>query len=181
MTVRIREPWLSFLRDVDRDLEQGIEVHCLGGFVLSALWDLPRPTGDIDFIEVRPVRAGNDLLRLAGAGSALAAKHHVHFQRVTIAEYPDGYETRLIDITPRGFRKLKLKALEAHDVVLAKLARNSPRDRADVEFLARKGVITRRHLQERFDAELRPNLLNSSREVLTLELWLGEFFEKREG
>jgi hypothetical protein len=57
------------------------------------------------------------------------------------------------------------------------LGRNSPRDRSDVEFLARKGALDRRLLESRFEAALRPYVLNEARESLTLELWLGEFFE----
>ena len=180
MAGKIQDPWLSFLRDVDRALLETVEIHCLGGFVLSVLWGLPRPTGDVDFIAVRPRTAGDDLLRIAGEGSELATRHHLHLQQVTVAEYPEGYEGRLIDITPGSFRKLKLRALEVHDVVLAKLSRNSPRDRADVEFLARQGALDRRRIEERFDAELRPYLLNEGREALTLKLWLAEFFEKDE-
>ncbi len=176
MTDQIQDPWLSFLRDVDRALKETVEVHCLGGFVLSVLWELPRPTGDIDFIEVRPRPAGEDLLRIAGEGSALAIEHHLCFQHVTIAEYPEGYQGRLIDVTPKGFGRLNLKALEVHDVVLAKLSRNSPRDRADVEFLTKQGALDRRLLEERFDKELRPYLLNESRAALTFELWLAELF-----
>jgi hypothetical protein len=55
MPVEIPEPWLSFLRDVDRALSRRIEVHCLGGFVLGVQWGFPRPTGDVDFVEVAPV------------------------------------------------------------------------------------------------------------------------------
>lgn len=172
----IREPWLSFLQDVDRGLSGPLEVHCLGGFVLASLWNLPRPTGDVDFIEVRPDSAGEELLKIAGEGTPLAKKHSLHFQRVTIAEYPEGYEERLIDITPADFRRLVLKALEVHDVVLAKLSRNSPRDRADVEFLVKRGALNQRVLSERFETELRPHVRNEARERLTLELWLGEFF-----
>lgn len=180
MPTRIREPWLSFLRDVDRTLQETVEVHCLGGFVLAVLWGLPRPTGDVDFIEARPRPAGEHLLRVAGEATALATKHKLHFQQVTVAEYPEGYEDRLIDITPEGFRKLRLKALEVHDVVLAKLSRNSSRDRADVEFLVRQGALDRRLIEERFEVELRPYLLNRAREALTLELWLAEFLGENE-
>lgn len=155
-------------------------MHCLGGFVLAVVWRLPRPTGDIDFIEVRPSAAGEELLRIAGAGSPLATKHHLQFQRVTVAEYPEGYEGRLIDITPRGIHKLRIMALEVHDVALAKLSRNSPRDRADVEFLAKEGALDGRRLKERFDTELRPYLLNEARGAQTLELWLAEFFGAEE-
>ena len=60
MPTNVPEPWLSFLRDVGRTLEQSIEVHCLGGFVLTVLWGLPRPTGDVDFIEIEPSDAGSE-------------------------------------------------------------------------------------------------------------------------
>lgn len=176
MPNRIQEPWLSFLRDVDRNLSEAVELHCLGGFVLSVLASLPRPTGDVDFIEVRPGPAGEELLRIAGQGTTLATKYSVHFHRVTIAECPADYESRLIDITPRRLRKLKMMVLEVHDVVLAKLSRNSPRDRADVEFLAKGGILDGRVLKKRFDAELRPYVLNEERALLTLDLWLDEYF-----
>lgn len=100
---------------------------------------------------------------------------------MTIAEYPDSYASRLVELTPRGFKHLRLRAFEVHDLVLAKLGRNSPRDRADVEFLARKGVIDRRVLEKRFEAELRPYVLNEERHVAGLWLWLDEFFEPKGG
>ena len=175
MPGEIKEPWLSFLRDVDRGLRGPVEVHCLGGFVLGVLWDLPRPTGDIDFIEVRPGQASEELLGVAGEGTTLAVRHHLHFQRVGVATCPDGYESRLTDVTPQGLQNLKIKALDVHDIVLSKVSRNSPRDRSDVEFLAKKGALARRLLEERFATEMRPYLLNEARETLTLDLWLEEF------
>jgi hypothetical protein len=181
MSTRIPEPWRSFVREIDGALGNSTEVHCLGGFVLSVLWELPRPTGDVDFIEVRPDTADDELMKVAGKGTKLGEKHHLHFHRVTVAICPDGYEARLIDITPKGFHRLRLMALEVHDLVLAKLSRNSPRDRADVEFLSRKGALNRRLLMERFEAELRPYVLNEAREALTLQLWLDEFLGGKEG
>lgn len=181
MPTRISAPWDSFLRDVDRALERRVEVHCLGGFVLGVLWGLPRPTGDVDFVEVIPSEAGEELLRIAGEGSEIARRHRVHFHRVTIAEYPEGYASRLANLTPRGFRHLRLSAFEAHDLVLAKLGRNSARDRADVDFLVQKGIINPQILEERFETELRPYVLNEDRQVATLQLWLDEFFAPKRG
>ena len=100
---------------------------------------------------------------------------------MTIAEYPEGYASRLVDLTPRDFKRLRLRAFEVHDLVLAKLGRNSGRDRADVEFLARKGAIDRRVLEARFEAELRPYVLNEERHLAALRLWLDEFFEPEVG
>jgi hypothetical protein len=69
-------------------------------------------------------------------------------------------------------------ALEVHDLALAKLARNSPRDRTDVEFLVRQGALDRQCLQDRFEKELRPYLLNEDREAATLKLWIEEYFDE---
>jgi hypothetical protein len=176
MPGKIPEPWLGFLQDVDRALGQPVEVHCLGGFVLTVLWGLPRPTGDIDIIEIEPSSAGVDLQRIAGEGSDLGRTHRLHFHRVTVAECPEAYASRLIDLTPRGFQRLRLRAFEIHDLVLAKLGRNSARDRADVEFLVRRGLIDRHELEKRFEAELRHYLLNEDRHISALRLWLDEFF-----
>jgi len=32
----LREPWRSFLHDVDASLNGAVAVHCLGGFVVTA-------------------------------------------------------------------------------------------------------------------------------------------------
>ena len=177
MSPRIEEPWLSFLREVDQELERPISVHCLGGFVLAVLWELPRPTGDVDFIEVEPSEASSELLGIAGEGTELANRYKLHFHRVTVAEFLEDYSSRLVDITPGSFGRLRLLALEVHDLALAKLGRNSPRDRSDVKFLAEKSTLDRRLLRGRFESEMRPYVLDEARESLTLELWLEEFFD----
>jgi hypothetical protein len=177
MAKRIAEPWHSFVQDIDSALDSPVEIRCMGGFVLSVQWDLPRPTGDVDFIDAWP-GSGDELIRIAAEGTALARKHRLHVQRVTIAEYPADYESRLIDITPRSFRRLKIRAFEVHDLVLAKLSRNSPRDRWDVKYLFKRGVLEPQLLVQRFESELRPYLLNERREALTLQLWIDELFDK---
>src|SRR5262245_23839472 len=123
MRVRVPEPWLSFLREVDQALSGPVEVHCLGGFALSILHGLPRYTADIDFIEILPAAANSELIGIAGQDSEMGKRHKLSFQRVSVAEYPEDYGSRLIDITPKGFHKLGLKALEVHDIVLSKIAR----------------------------------------------------------
>lgn len=177
MRTEIPDPWLGFLRDVDRTLTAPVEVHCAGGFVLAVLWNLPRPTGDVDFIDADPREAGSHLIRIAGEGTELARTHGIYFHCVTVAECPEAYVSRLVDVTPRGFKRLRVRALEVHDLVLAKLGRNSARDRADVGFLISKGVLDRQVLKERFEAELRPYVLNETRHTDALNLWLDTLFE----
>jgi len=170
------EPWWSFLREVDGALSSPVELHCLGGFVLGALWGLPRPTADVDFVAIRPSRSADELLRVAGEGSDISKKRGLHFQQVTIAEFPADYESRLTELAPAGFRRLRVLVFEVHDVVLAKLGRNSPRDRSDVEFLARRGALDPEILRVRFEQEMRPYVLNEDRDTRTLLLWLDEYF-----
>jgi hypothetical protein len=55
---------------------------------------------------------------------------------------------------------LQLFALEAHDLALAKLERNYERDFSDVLALARNGHLKIDILEQRYFAELRPNLLS---------------------
>lgn len=176
MPIEIPEPWLGFLRDVERALSQPVEVHCLGGFVLVVQWKFPRPTGDVDFFEVAPAGALQELLAIAGEGSELARRYGLHFHSAAVAECPEGYASRLIDLTPEGFSRLRLLAFEVHDLVLAKLGRNSARDRYDVEFLAQKGLLDRSILEERFEVELRPYVQIESRHADALRLWLDQYF-----
>jgi hypothetical protein len=47
----LHEPWLSFLRGLDRQLASPTELHCLGGFVVAEYYGLMRATADIDILE----------------------------------------------------------------------------------------------------------------------------------
>ena len=169
-------PWKAFLQDVDQLLQTAVELHCLGGFVLSVLYDLPRPTADVDYIAAMPSTAIVELEAIAGRDSALHKKHGLYLQHVTIADVPEDFEARLTELSPGAFARLHLFALEVHDLVLAKLVRNSPVDLEDAKFLAKAGWLDKRVLELRYTKELRPCLANESRHDLTLKLWLEACF-----
>jgi hypothetical protein len=81
----LHEPWLSFLRELDRQLASPTELHCLGGFVVAEYYGLMRATADIDILESR----GTDfatLAKLAGRNSPLHKRHGVYIDVVTIAD-----------------------------------------------------------------------------------------------
>jgi uncharacterized nucleotidyltransferase DUF6036 len=173
------DPWRSFLDALDALLEQPTEVHCIGGFVIAERYDFTRITADVDVIEVR----GSDpakLSSLAGKGSTLHQRHKVYIDIVTVASVPDNYESRLIDLLPNQFENLRLRAFEAHDLVLAKLARNIDRDREDVKRLAEHPGLDPAVLTQRYREELRYQLGRPEREDLTLALWLEMIEEVRE-
>ena len=164
------EPWRSFLHDLDHELQEQTELHCFGGFVVTEYYGLSRATGDIDILESRGTDVAT-IARLAGKGSALHTRHRVYIDVVTIADVPDDYDTRLIEMPVPGLTNLRLRAFEQHDLVLAKLSRNIDRDREDVVALAKGPGLDIGLLNQRYLEEVRPKLCSPDREDLTLELW----------
>lgn len=167
----LHEPWKSFLRDLDRELNDPTELHCFGGFVVSEYYGLTRSTGDIDILESRGTAIAV-ITRLAGKGSPLQKRHGVYIDAVTVAEIPDDYESRLLDFAVAGLARLRLKVFERHDLALAKLCRNIDKDREDVAALAVAGGLDTRLLADRYHSELRFKLGRPEREDLTIQLWI---------
>jgi hypothetical protein len=152
-------PWSAFLDELDQAISEPIELHCIGGFVVSILYGLPRPTGDVDYVAAIPRYLIQELEQLAGRGSKLAAKHKVHLQHVTVAAMPEDHESRLIEMFPGRFQRLEILAPDPYDLVLSKLDRNSPKDQGDVEYLAKAVPLDPKILRDRYEKKLRPNLM----------------------
>jgi len=168
---RLHEPWRSFLRELDEELKVPTELHCLGGFVVAECYGLTRATGDIDILESRGTSLA-DIAKLAGRGSTLHKRHKVFVDVVTVADVPDGYEDRLTAMVDDSLKALRLRVFERHDLVLAKLTRNSDRDRSDLESIAAGPGLDAEILRSRYKDELRYKLGGPEREDLTLELWV---------
>lgn len=175
----IPEPWKSFLNEIDSQLNEPVDLHCLGGFVVTMLYGLKRPTADVDVFVIAPTHQRQLLLELAGKGSKLHQKYKLYLDYVTVAEVPEDYEERLKEMFPKEFRYLHLFAFDAYDLALAKLERNTQRDRDDVKHLARIVPFDLAILKERYQQELRPNLGNPKREDLTMQLWVEAIEEDR--
>jgi len=170
------EPWRSFFAEVDSRLNEDVQLHCCGGFVVTQLYGVARTTSDVDFLGVVP-NVMSELTKIGGKGSDLHRKHRVYLDAVTIATPPENYQDRLVPMFPGAWRRLQLFALEAHDLALSKLERNGERDRDDVQQLARAGHLRPEVLKERYYSELRPNLLaHETRHDLTLQLWLESYW-----
>lgn len=167
----LHEPWRSFLRELDEGLKVPTELHCLGGFVVAECYGLTRATADIDILESKGTDLA-DIARLAGRGSKLHSRHKVFVDVVTVADVPVGYEQRLNPVLGGSLKNLRLRVFERHDLVLAKLTRNSDRDRADVESIAAGPGLEVDTLRRRYEDELRYKLGRPEREDLTLNLWI---------
>ena len=46
---KLPPPWNGFLTELDEMLSESLELHCIGGFVISHFYGSPRTTGDIDY------------------------------------------------------------------------------------------------------------------------------------
>jgi len=71
----ILEPWNSFSADLDAALTEDVELHSIGGFVITIVYGLTRPTADVDVIAINPRSEIEFVIRLAGPGSELHRKH----------------------------------------------------------------------------------------------------------
>lgn len=173
---RLVEPWFSFLGDLDAALESPVDLHCIGGFVVSQHYGLARETADLDVLSVIPPEAAEQVSVLAGKGSRLQRKHRVYIDRVGVVNYPDDYETRLLRVFP-NWPKVRLWALEAHDLALTKLERSNDRDIRDVLYLAlylaQAGLIHSETRILRFETELAPYITGRTPtwDRTTLKMW----------
>ena len=171
------QPWLSFLNDLDGKIDEVTELHCLGGFAVVHAYGLSRATADIDVISVLPYSSSLRLLEIAGKESALRRQHGVYLDLVTVASAPESYEGRLVALFPGCWKRLRLFALEAHDLALTKLERNFERDRADVEHLARAGYLNAFTLRQRYFDEMRPYIIGrESWHDQTLAMWIEAYW-----
>jgi hypothetical protein len=179
MPFELPEPWKSFLTDLDRTVASDVALHCLGGFVVTACYGLPRPTGDLDVLLVLPSDSQAPLVTLAGKNSELHKKHGVYLDVVTVATYPENYEQRLAEVFSGACQHIRLFALDPYDLVLAKLERNLQRDRDDFAYLAETVPLDLSILKNRYDDEMRVYLGRPEREDVTLQLWIDIVEERR--
>ena len=170
-------PWAEFLDELDALLSEHVQIHCIGGFVVSVFYGLPRPTGDVDYYSALPVHCVNTLQAIAGRGSVLANKHKLYLQHVAVSILPENYTARLVEMFPGRFKKLRLYAPDSYDLILSKLQRNSAKDRDDVEYLVKKLHLDPNRLRDRYVKELRPYLANEDRHDLTVDLWIATCFQ----
>lgn len=168
------EPWASLLKSIDALMKERVDVHCLGGFVVTLKYGISRTTSDIDILPTAPPHKLTKLQELGGQGSDLHQRYKVYLQPVTVMTYPEEYESRLTPMWPSfDLANLRIFALEAHDLALTKLERNSDVDRQDIQELARLGHLDPTTLRRRYQEEFRPNpAAGVKKHDLTLQLWL---------
>lgn len=176
---QLPEPWRSFLVELDKAATDDVRFECLGGFVVTALYGLARPTADVDVLVAAPTPIPQRLIELGAQGGTLHQKHKVYLDPVGVAQVPENYEERLKEMFPGALKHIQLLALDPYDLALSKLERNTQRDRDDAKFLAKTVPFDLRLLRDRYQKELRWQLGNPEREDLTLKLWIEAIEETR--
>jgi|SRR5579859_6240187 len=173
------EPWNGFLNALDATVKEPVRLDCIGGFVVTQLYGVRRETTDLDVLHFVPSSQSKYLL--AGEiGGKLHRQFGVHLDlRAAVAQMPEDYESRLVEMYPGAYEKLRPFALDPYDVALTKIERNTERDRQDIRDLARLIPFDLALLKERYKVELRPYLNRPEREDLTLQLWIEAIEEDR--
>src|SRR5260370_3251321 len=117
-------PWGAFFAELDSALTEEVSLHCLGGFVVRVCYRLNLPTADVDIAEVIP-KDQDVLLQLAGAGSKLHRKHSVYVEHLTLANLPDNYADRPLELFRQTYPRIPLFSLDPYALALSKIDRNS--------------------------------------------------------
>ena len=81
------EPWKSFLSELDSLLDQPVDFHCIGGFVISQYYGFARETAGLDVLTVTPMQMAATVSSFAGKGSALHRKHRVYVDQVGVTKF----------------------------------------------------------------------------------------------
>jgi hypothetical protein len=158
-------------------LGEPLELHCVGGFVITHFYGFPRTTGDIDYWTAIP--ANLNLAEVAGEGSPLHKKYGVFVHKAAVMTLPENYETRLMEMAKGQFKRLRLLAPDPYDCILSKLERNGDVDVNDSEHLFRTQSLDAEVLRHRYEQEFRGNLIGDVTRVdTTLRLWV-EIFTSR--
>jgi Nucleotidyltransferase of unknown function (DUF6036) len=172
-------PWVEFLTELDGMLNEPLDLHCVGGFVVAYFYGFPRTTGDLDYYTAVP--ANLNLLEITGEGSRLHEKYGVFLHKAAVMTLPEDYETRLIEMIPRYFKHIRLLVVDPYDCILSKLERNGDVDVNDAEYLFRSQKLDAQVLRERYEKEFRPYVIgNVARHDTTLNLWLEIFTSERD-
>jgi len=167
------EPWKSFLAEIDRAVGHRLVLQCMGGFAMAMLYDLPRPTVDIDCLSVirraeSPARCSwPDADRSCNLAmvSICSTLELSAFRRITNR---DCFECSRVPFGTSASTAWKrtTSRFPSWNVILPGI-----RNREDVSFLASSVGLNIAILEARYRAELRPYLANTGRHDLTLRLW----------
>ncbi len=148
----------AFFSDLDRawpaQPERKIELSLIGCGALMLQADYERGTKDSDLFETlsltKEIQA--QLIALAGRDTDLYTRHRLHVDVVAsgipfLPMVPVWHPTASLNAQ---LKHLELRVLDVVDVVVSKLKRFSPNDKADIDAMVQRGLVSHDRLVDRF-------------------------------
>lgn len=150
MTVFPKSEIARFLRAVDKALKEPVDLVIIGGSAATLHYGAVRATQDIDTLT--HVSKG---LNEAAAKARLATGLDIPIQRVTIADEPEDYASRLERVLP-DLKRLRILVPERHDLVLMKATRAYEHDIQVIREIHQHSPLSLETLVDRFVREMLP-------------------------
>lgn len=133
-------------------LETRPTLHIIGCTALVLQTNYDRGTRDSDVLETHELDAASKahLLELAGPHTVLARRWASYVEVVAngIPFLPRPATWRRLSL--RGVTKFQVEVLDVVDVVVSKLKRFHTNDRADIDAMVERGLVTHESLVQRF-------------------------------
>ena len=139
-----------FLRAVDASLKEPVTVLVIGGTAATLRYGATRATQDIDTLT-----AVSEALAVAASKARAKTGLDIPINRVTIADEPEDYESRLERVLPR-LKRLRILVPERHDLVLMKAMRAYEHDVQVIAEIHAHAPLSLDILVDRFLNEMLP-------------------------
>lgn len=162
-----RSELLTFLRALDRHLDERTTLVVVGGAAASVEYRAETRTSDVDVMEMREgseidlARAVEEACRQTGLA--------IDVDAATITELPYGYEERLRPVRGQRLAKLQIWVPEKYDLALSKMLRGYPHDLDAVEGMHGHHPLSKTTLVTRFEEELM-NIATADRRKICLNV-----------
>lgn len=139
-----------FLRAVDKALTKRLELIVIGGSAATLHCGAARATQDIDTLT-----SVSSALTAAAAKARKVTGLGIPIQRVTIADEPEDFASRLERVLPR-LKHLRIFVPERHDLVLMKSTRAFEHDIQVIREIHEHAPLSLEILVDRFIGEMSP-------------------------
>jgi hypothetical protein len=117
------EELVRFLREVDRELSEHVDITIIGGAAVALGYGSDQATKDIDLWH-NPTPPFWEAVQRVRARTGL----HIPVSPTPVAEPPEGFEDRVQRYTLEGTTHLRIWLPERHDLALMKAARGETPD-----------------------------------------------------
>lgn len=152
MTRFDRAQLVAFIRAIDRNLAERVEVVVIGGAAAMVAYDANVTTADVDVFTV--VTGAPGALLAAAALARQQTGLGVNVGAAAVADLPYDYQRRLKPIRGLKLNNLTILVPDKYDLVLSKTMRGYPHDIEAVEGISKRHHLAKKTLVERFEKEL---------------------------